>query len=197
MGVEPSNLKDLTGINNWTDLETTKDQVLYAKAELAKQKFAFDYMNSLISGNGSLTALSISQKLVEHCINLTKSSRDFMETNPDKKLPHDYKLYPGKMDHTTCKSTVSIYLHPGCVVALGSRVPMQNAKSLPNAQLWVECSSDDGEKFWFNISTKESCWYDPFVDMGPCWKAYYTDDDQLYYHNSLTGESSWEPPAVS
>mmetsp|Transcript_7514 Transcript_7514/g.10389 ORF Transcript_7514/g.10389 Transcript_7514/m.10389 type:complete len:377 (+) Transcript_7514:1049-2179(+) len=186
MGIEPSSLKDLTGVSNWNDLDTIKDSNLYAKAELAKQKFAFDYMNNLISASGSLTALSVSQKLMEHCVNLTRSSRDFMENNPDKKLPHDYKVYPGKMDHTTC-----------CVVTLGPRMPAQNVKTLPNAQLWVECLSDDGERFWFNISTKESCWSDPFVDLGPCWKAYYTEDDQLYYHNSLTGESSWEPPILT
>jgi hypothetical protein len=32
----------------------------------------------------------------------TRSSREFMVTNPGKRLPKDYKRYPGKMDHATC-----------------------------------------------------------------------------------------------
>ncbi len=39
--------------------------------------------------------------LTKHCYDFTKSSRDFMETNPGKKQPADYKLFPGKLDHTT------------------------------------------------------------------------------------------------
>ena len=34
--------------------------------------------------------------------NFTKSSRNFMEQNPKSKLPADLKLYPGKLDHSTC-----------------------------------------------------------------------------------------------
>lgn len=39
--------------------------------------------------------------LTKHCYDFTKASREFMETNPGKKQPADYKLFPGKMDHTT------------------------------------------------------------------------------------------------
>ena len=40
--------------------------------------------------------------ILEYCVRVTKSSREFMEANPGLKLPSNYKLYPGKMDHTTC-----------------------------------------------------------------------------------------------
>jgi ABC-type antimicrobial peptide transport system ATPase subunit len=39
--------------------------------------------------------------LIDYCINLTQSSRDWMENVAVGQLPDDYKLYPGKMDHTT------------------------------------------------------------------------------------------------
>eukprot|EP01119_Soliformovum_irregulare_P016233 TRINITY_DN4676_c0_g1_i1.p1 TRINITY_DN4676_c0_g1~~TRINITY_DN4676_c0_g1_i1.p1 ORF type:complete len:446 (+),score=120.48 TRINITY_DN4676_c0_g1_i1:111-1448(+) len=48
------------------------------------------------------------ERVLGHCINLTESSRAFLE-NPENrklKLPHNYKLYPGKMDHTTCLAFV-------------------------------------------------------------------------------------------
>lgn len=40
--------------------------------------------------------------LVDYCVCLTKSSRDWLENVEVGKLPEDYRLYPGKMDHTTC-----------------------------------------------------------------------------------------------
>eukprot|EP01111_Echinosteliopsis_oligospora_P010716 TRINITY_DN3396_c0_g1_i1.p1 TRINITY_DN3396_c0_g1~~TRINITY_DN3396_c0_g1_i1.p1 ORF type:complete len:567 (-),score=176.41 TRINITY_DN3396_c0_g1_i1:303-2003(-) len=48
-----------------------------------------------------LTPEQICDVLIRHSINVTRSSRDFMETNT-KRLPTDYKKYPGKLDHSTC-----------------------------------------------------------------------------------------------
>lgn len=50
----------------------------------------------------SLNAADIVEKLVQHCLETTQSSRDFMEQNPEKILPKNYREYPGKLDHTTC-----------------------------------------------------------------------------------------------
>ena len=36
-----------------------------------------------------------------YLIQLTQSSRDFHQTQPNKKLPRDFQKYPGKMDHST------------------------------------------------------------------------------------------------
>mmetsp|Transcript_34720 Transcript_34720/g.54156 ORF Transcript_34720/g.54156 Transcript_34720/m.54156 type:complete len:277 (-) Transcript_34720:37-867(-) len=53
----------------------------------------------------------VHSQIMDHCESTTYSSRDFMESNPSKELPNDYKLYPGKMDHTTlvifCVGSVS------------------------------------------------------------------------------------------
>ena len=42
------------------------------------------------------------QKLMTYCKELTKSSREFLESVHGQKLPSDFKKYPGKMDHSTC-----------------------------------------------------------------------------------------------
>ena len=42
------------------------------------------------------------QKLITYCKDLTKSSREFLESFHGQKLPSDFKNYPGKMDHSTC-----------------------------------------------------------------------------------------------
>lgn len=48
------------------------------------------------------TPLVICNHILDYCSRTTSRSREFMESNPQKKLPKDFKLYPGKMDHTTC-----------------------------------------------------------------------------------------------
>lgn len=40
--------------------------------------------------------------LTNYCAALTLPSKEFMENNLTKKLSHDYRKYPGKLDHTTC-----------------------------------------------------------------------------------------------
>jgi CRP-like cAMP-binding protein len=50
----------------------------------------------------NLNVSEIVEKLIAHAITTTQSSRDFMESFPDKILPKDYKAFPGKLDHTTC-----------------------------------------------------------------------------------------------
>lgn len=52
--------------------------------------------------NVPITPSNIVNRVIEHSIEITKSSREFMQENPGKRLPRDYGLYPGKMDHTTC-----------------------------------------------------------------------------------------------
>jgi len=40
-------------------------------------------------------------ELHQHCYHITSNSRTFLESH-NEKLPKNYQLYPGKMDHTTC-----------------------------------------------------------------------------------------------
>eukprot|EP01125_Pyxidicula_operculata_P011412 TRINITY_DN3738_c2_g1_i3.p1 TRINITY_DN3738_c2_g1~~TRINITY_DN3738_c2_g1_i3.p1 ORF type:complete len:1577 (+),score=500.93 TRINITY_DN3738_c2_g1_i3:781-5511(+) len=41
-------------------------------------------------------------RILEHCKHITQSTRDYMENNPTGAQPTDHKLFPGKVDHTTC-----------------------------------------------------------------------------------------------
>lgn len=59
--------------------------------------------NQISQSIGKLvTPRTIVSSILSHCLEVTKSSRYFMETEPFKRLPNDYSLFPGKLDHTTC-----------------------------------------------------------------------------------------------
>jgi len=45
---------------------------------------------------------SITTRVIQHCLSMTGNGREWMEQNPQDKLPNDYIKYPGKMDHATC-----------------------------------------------------------------------------------------------
>jgi len=46
--------------------------------------------------------IEIVDSLTSYCIENCAASASWMQANPRKRLPQDYRLYPGKMDHTTC-----------------------------------------------------------------------------------------------
>lgn len=46
----------------------------------------------------------ITHKLLSHALLNTETSRSWMISNPGKRLPKDWIVFPGKMDHTTCLS---------------------------------------------------------------------------------------------
>mmetsp|Transcript_10240 Transcript_10240/g.41702 ORF Transcript_10240/g.41702 Transcript_10240/m.41702 type:complete len:1397 (+) Transcript_10240:115-4305(+) len=46
--------------------------------------------------------LDIVRQLTCYCREICAASAEWMRENPSKRLPKDYRLYPGKMDHTTC-----------------------------------------------------------------------------------------------
>ena len=49
-----------------------------------------------------ISCSKIVHRLINHCVATNRNAAIFMQDNPTKKLPKDYKEYPGKMDHTTC-----------------------------------------------------------------------------------------------
>jgi len=77
--------------------EFTTDGLLQAKADYMRTLFG-----EVIFADGDLTPKAITDKIMKYCWNITSKSREFMEKNPNKKQPTDYKGFPGKMDHTTC-----------------------------------------------------------------------------------------------
>ena len=63
--------------------------------------------------------------LIDYCVRLTESSRNWLETEVKGQLPTDYRLYPGKIDHTTCEAVV--------VNAPKDRKPRTNPNSRRNS----------------------------------------------------------------
>lgn len=43
----------------------------------------------------------VTQRLIAYVVDLTRKSKETMQASGEP-LPHDYAMYPGKMDHTTC-----------------------------------------------------------------------------------------------
>lgn len=98
LGKLPTDLKNLSqGDAKWTTWdEIPHDTLLRVKSE---------YMRGLLADIvfvENSTPSSITDRLIGHCLEVTRKAREFMEKNPNKKQPVDYIEFPGKMDHTTC-----------------------------------------------------------------------------------------------
>lgn len=67
-------------------------------------------LRELLSGKANTLASKedipsfTSNSLVAHALTTTSNIRNFMERNPKKRQPNDFKLFPGKMDHATSVS---------------------------------------------------------------------------------------------
>jgi len=101
LGVKPEEL-GLEAI--WTELP--KEKLQQVKTEYST-KLISKIVEELISQkcNNNISLLQpqdICNKIISHAKKITKSSRTFMETNPSLELPHDFNMYPGKLDHCTC-----------------------------------------------------------------------------------------------
>lgn len=81
--------------------ETWDDASKDMSVEEVASRFRVRYLGELL-GDVKYTPLNVLECAVTHSEKTTEASRDFMENQPGKRLPKDYSLYPGKMDHTTC-----------------------------------------------------------------------------------------------
>jgi len=89
--------------------ETSWSDLPIEQIDSVKEKYREDRLRDMIMDCGktednqwqSPSPEDIMKKVIDYCVTLTKSSRDFMEQNPGKKLQDDYVQFPGKMDHTT------------------------------------------------------------------------------------------------
>eukprot|EP01133_Synstelium_polycarpum_P007850 gene7850-9212_t len=100
LGKLPSELN--INAKGWEDLH--HEDLLRAKTSYMKK-----LLEDIVFNGGQTNPTDITQKIIEHCSNVTRSARDFMEKFPNKKQPNDYREYPGKMDHTTfCVITTSL-----------------------------------------------------------------------------------------
>ncbi|EFA82233.1 protein phosphatase 2C-related protein [Heterostelium album PN500] len=83
--------------DHWSDMDVEK-------AQDSKSKYMQEFLKKKLrpTPDEPIHPKNIVEKLIEHCVETTRSSREFMVAYPHKPLPDDLKAYPGKMDHTTC-----------------------------------------------------------------------------------------------
>eukprot|EP01105_Mastigella_eilhardi_P014685 TRINITY_DN333_c3_g1_i2.p1 TRINITY_DN333_c3_g1~~TRINITY_DN333_c3_g1_i2.p1 ORF type:complete len:818 (-),score=172.71 TRINITY_DN333_c3_g1_i2:49-2502(-) len=53
---------------------------------------------------GVLSVAELTNAVLDHCVEITQTSRVYMESNPKAKQPNDPVAFPGKLDHATCVS---------------------------------------------------------------------------------------------
>eukprot|EP01088_Endostelium_zonatum_P009520 TRINITY_DN2276_c0_g1_i1.p1 TRINITY_DN2276_c0_g1~~TRINITY_DN2276_c0_g1_i1.p1 ORF type:complete len:661 (-),score=151.11 TRINITY_DN2276_c0_g1_i1:261-2243(-) len=95
-------------IKVWTEMEKRDGD----KTDHFKNHFRTQYLKAILdhrtnSSNssgikGEYKGGDLVEEFIEHSIETTLSSRQFMFQYPSRRLPEDYTAYPGKMDHTTC-----------------------------------------------------------------------------------------------
>ncbi len=117
----------------WTDVPARE-------AERAKDAFMLRLGADLLGRPESPKQAGV--LLLQHALNITQPSRDFMITNPKLRLPSDYTLYPGKMDHTTCLTVrVGYRADPAAVATYAANTAAAAAAAaaaLPAAALAVD-----------------------------------------------------------
>jgi len=97
LGKVPNDLK--LPNKSWDEL--THDSLLKVKAEYMR-----GLLRDIIFSADDVSPKSISDRLIAHCLEVTRKSREYMEEDPSRKQPMDYVAFPGKMDHTTCVTFV-------------------------------------------------------------------------------------------
>jgi len=85
--------------NSWDEL--SHEALIRAKAT-----YMTNLLSSIVFNEDYPSPSAITNSLINHCMEVTRKAREFMEKNPHKKQPNDYVEFPGKMDHTTCISFV-------------------------------------------------------------------------------------------
>ena len=86
-------------VSSWDKMEELKGSKEYVQTETRMSDFAQNMCENVV--NGENEPEKIVEKLLQYCVDTTKSSREWSEANPNSKLPKDYVQFPGKMDHAT------------------------------------------------------------------------------------------------
>eukprot|EP01103_Thecamoeba_quadrilineata_P018296 TRINITY_DN68_c4_g3_i1.p1 TRINITY_DN68_c4_g3~~TRINITY_DN68_c4_g3_i1.p1 ORF type:complete len:1006 (+),score=211.87 TRINITY_DN68_c4_g3_i1:106-3123(+) len=114
LGLLPSDC-NIEGAESWTSAlksQVAREKETYALQLLRRLLIKQVYGQDLDSIDGKeklsqqqfekIEPVSLARSLTTYARSRTISSRKFLQANPNKKLPTNYQLYPGKMDHTTC-----------------------------------------------------------------------------------------------
>lgn len=102
MYVTSLSVSPFVGTNSDSQLEDWELKVGIEQTDKVRTKFRLAVMSQKLVGTSKPEA--ITQALINHCVETTKRSRNWMEANPNQRLPKDYRAFPGKQDHTSCIS---------------------------------------------------------------------------------------------
>lgn len=91
--ITDSTLKEKIKDKSWSDLNIHV-------AEKLKSQWMTNKIHQL-TDNQEKSSESILTALIQHSYNTTAKSRDYLDEDPSRSEPKDYRLFPGKMDHTT------------------------------------------------------------------------------------------------
>jgi hypothetical protein len=106
LGIPPPETKSIRAAT-WEEAEKLDPDKVEAFKNNFRKKWLEDTFTKYLlelpqSDDKKLEVKTIIDVLLQHSVNITKTSREFMEQNPKSKLPPDFKMYPGKLDHATC-----------------------------------------------------------------------------------------------
>ena len=98
LGIRPSELK--LNCKDWANVKESDCSKAVSPFILHSME---DKINQIAS---NLTPHLCTHALLNNALETTQKSRTFMEQNPTKKLPDNYSVYPGQLDHASCLSFV-------------------------------------------------------------------------------------------
>lgn len=105
LGFLPNDLGLSLTNNSWDQFK----DFIPPEVEDKLHKWIEGHINKLIQK--PISPQTIVKDLIQYSVKTTEPIRKFITSNPGKRVPNDYKLFPGKLDHTTCVCVkVGIYL---------------------------------------------------------------------------------------
>lgn len=92
---------------------------------------------------------------------------------------------------------------PPSVSVAAIAAPITQPKPAEEASTdWIEHTSANGRRYYYNKKTRQSSWEKPLELMTPIekadastnWKEFTSPDGRKYYHNKVTNQSTWSIP---
>mmetsp|Transcript_18713 Transcript_18713/g.56105 ORF Transcript_18713/g.56105 Transcript_18713/m.56105 type:complete len:449 (-) Transcript_18713:127-1473(-) len=80
------------------------------------------------------TSEAVTRCILDHVIQVTLPGREWLMANPRKRLPKNYREYPGKMDHATCLT-----------ITVPEPVPVEDSSSSERGSAKRQSESDDSD----------------------------------------------------
>ena len=99
-GLIPKDLK-LPQYSTWNDIPHEEGNAVKSEWRTEKLQILLKTTLGEFAPGCDIDLKLFSDTLVKHCEAMNQPAQKFMIENPGKRLPSDYQLFPGKMDHTT------------------------------------------------------------------------------------------------